>query len=250
MAPPANSGLRASERSPKRRSCSMSGRTASQLAAKRGSRRPRQYYGFRVDRFAIPVLLSEDGTDSFRNEHRPLPGRRSRLALRACDTSSEHPATTIPNGAAASIPRSFRRAKMLAYYAERFTTVEVNYTFYRMPTPALLEGWAKGTPDAFTFTFKAPRRITHDSKLQRCEELTAGLLQNRGRPWIQARSPAVSTAADVQAQRRGPCRASSTSCPRGRVRRSSSVTSHGTTNRCSTVSAERTLRSAWPTARR
>ena len=61
---------------------------------------------------------------------------------------------------------------MLAFYAERFTTVEVNYTFYRMPTPPLLEGWAKGTPDGFTFTLKAPRRITHDSKLQRCEELT------------------------------------------------------------------------------
>jgi uncharacterized protein YecE (DUF72 family) len=48
----------------------------------------------------------------------------------------------------------------------------VNYTFYRMPTPALLEGWAKGTPEDFTFTLKAPRRITHDSKLQRVEELT------------------------------------------------------------------------------
>jgi uncharacterized protein YecE (DUF72 family) len=69
-------------------------------------------------------------------------------------------------------PEKFPTAKMLAYYAERFTTVEVNYTFYRMPTPTLLEGWAKGTPDAFTFTLKAPRRITHDSKLQRCEELT------------------------------------------------------------------------------
>jgi uncharacterized protein YecE (DUF72 family) len=69
-------------------------------------------------------------------------------------------------------PEKFPSSKMLAFYAERFTTVEVNYTFYRMPTPPLLEGWAKGTPDAFTFTLKAPRRITHDSKLQRCEELT------------------------------------------------------------------------------
>jgi len=69
-------------------------------------------------------------------------------------------------------PEKFPTNKMLAFYAERFNTVEVNYTFYRMPTPALLEGWAKGTPDAFTFTLKAPRRITHDSKLQRCEDLT------------------------------------------------------------------------------
>ena len=49
-------------------------------------------------------------------------------------------------------------------------TVEINYTFYRMPTEKLLEGWAAGTPDDFTFTLKAPRRITHDAKLQRCED--------------------------------------------------------------------------------
>jgi uncharacterized protein YecE (DUF72 family) len=69
-------------------------------------------------------------------------------------------------------PEKFPTTRMLAYYAERFNTVEVNYTFYRMPTEKLLEGWAAGTPDGFTFTLKAPRRITHDSKLQRCEELT------------------------------------------------------------------------------
>ena len=69
-------------------------------------------------------------------------------------------------------PEKFPTNKMLAYYAERFNTVEVNYTFYRMPTEALLGGWAAGTPDGFTFTLKAPRRITHDAKLQRCEETT------------------------------------------------------------------------------
>jgi uncharacterized protein YecE (DUF72 family) len=74
-------------------------------------------------------------------------------------------------------PEKFPTSKMLAYYSERFTTVEVNYTFYRIPTPALLEGWAKGTPEGFTFTLKAPRRITHDSKLQRCEDLTRTFCQ-------------------------------------------------------------------------
>ena len=69
-------------------------------------------------------------------------------------------------------PEKFPTSKMLAFYAERFNTVEVNYTFYRMPTPPLLEGWAAGTPEAFAFTLKAPRRITHDSKLQHVEDLT------------------------------------------------------------------------------
>jgi uncharacterized protein YecE (DUF72 family) len=69
-------------------------------------------------------------------------------------------------------PEKFSTDKMLAYYAERFPTVEINYTFYRIPTEKLLAGWAAGTPERFTFTLKAPRRITHDSKLQRVEELT------------------------------------------------------------------------------
>jgi uncharacterized protein YecE (DUF72 family) len=72
-------------------------------------------------------------------------------------------------------PEKLPAAKMLGFYADHFNTVEVNYTFYRIPTEALLAGWARGTPDAFTFTLKAPRRITHDSKLQRCEDLTRTL---------------------------------------------------------------------------
>jgi uncharacterized protein YecE (DUF72 family) len=68
-------------------------------------------------------------------------------------------------------PDKLSADKMLAYYAERFPTVEINYTFYRIPTEKLLAGWSAGTPDSFSFTLKAPRRITHDSKLQRCEEL-------------------------------------------------------------------------------
>jgi uncharacterized protein YecE (DUF72 family) len=67
-------------------------------------------------------------------------------------------------------PEKFSTNKMLAYYAERFRTVEINYTFYRMPTEKLLKGWSDGTPDNFTFTLKAPKRITHDAKLQRCED--------------------------------------------------------------------------------
>jgi uncharacterized protein YecE (DUF72 family) len=68
-------------------------------------------------------------------------------------------------------PEKFSTDKMLAYYAERLPTVEINYTFYRIPTEKLLAGWAAGTPEHFTFTLKAPRRITHDSKLRHCEDL-------------------------------------------------------------------------------
>ena len=69
-------------------------------------------------------------------------------------------------------PEKFSTSKMLAYYSERFNSVEVNYTFYRIPTTRLLDGWARATPEHFVFTLKAPRRITHDSKLQHVGDLT------------------------------------------------------------------------------
>ena len=71
-------------------------------------------------------------------------------------------------------PADLAAAKMLPYYAARFPTVEINYTFYRMPTEKILSGWAQQTPPEFRFTLKAPRRITHDAKLVGCEELTEG----------------------------------------------------------------------------
>ena len=60
---------------------------------------------------------------------------------------------------------------MLPYYAARFPTVEINYTFYRMPNEKLVGGWAAQTPDPYQLTLKAPRRITHDSRLKNCGEL-------------------------------------------------------------------------------
>lgn len=66
-------------------------------------------------------------------------------------------------------PADLPTAKMLPYYADRFDTVEINYTFYRMPTPKLVAGWAAQVPGHFRFTLKAPRRITHDKRLRPTE---------------------------------------------------------------------------------
>jgi uncharacterized protein YecE (DUF72 family) len=68
-------------------------------------------------------------------------------------------------------PATLPPAKMLPFYAARFPTVEINYTFYRMPSDAMLRGWAAVTPERFKLTLKAPRRITHDAKLQNCRPL-------------------------------------------------------------------------------
>jgi len=68
-------------------------------------------------------------------------------------------------------PGDMKPARMLPYYAERFSTVEINATFYRMPTPATVEGWAKAVPAAFTFVLKAPQRITHFARLKNVGDL-------------------------------------------------------------------------------
>ncbi|MGD0288352.1 MAG: DUF72 domain-containing protein [Candidatus Binataceae bacterium] len=59
---------------------------------------------------------------------------------------------------------------MLAYYAERLPTVEINYTFRRMPKAPMLEGWAKKTPPDFRFALKASQRITHFQRLRGIKE--------------------------------------------------------------------------------
>jgi uncharacterized protein YecE (DUF72 family) len=63
-------------------------------------------------------------------------------------------------------PADLAEQGMLKYYAQRFSTVEINYTFYRMPTVRTLQGWAKEAPEGFAFTLKAPRRITHELRLR------------------------------------------------------------------------------------
>src|SRR5438034_7687892 len=55
---------------------------------------------------------------------------------------------------------------MLEYYAQRLGTVEINYTFYRMPNAKTVAGWDAATPAAFTFVLKAPQRITHIARLR------------------------------------------------------------------------------------
>jgi uncharacterized protein YecE (DUF72 family) len=74
-------------------------------------------------------------------------------------------------------PETLPAAKMLPYYAERFETVEINYTFYRAPNEKILEGWNKATPDRFKLTLKAPRRITHDARLRDCGERVRQFLE-------------------------------------------------------------------------
>ena len=62
-------------------------------------------------------------------------------------------------------PDQIQPEALLAYYAERLPTVEINNTFYQMPKAEVLARWAETTPAGFRFSIKAPRRITHSARL-------------------------------------------------------------------------------------
>lgn len=70
-------------------------------------------------------------------------------------------------------PLDLSAAGMLRYYAERFSSVEINNTFYRMPSESALRQWAGDVPEGFTFVLKAPQLITHRKRLKEVEEPAA-----------------------------------------------------------------------------
>lgn len=65
-------------------------------------------------------------------------------------------------------PEEMPTSKMLPFYAARFSTTEINYSFHRIPSGKTIEGWFKATPDRFKFALKAPQKVTHFAKLQNC----------------------------------------------------------------------------------
>lgn len=60
---------------------------------------------------------------------------------------------------------------MLPYYAARFSTTEINYSFRRIPSEKTLTNWSAATPEQFRFAMKALQQITHVRKLRDCGEL-------------------------------------------------------------------------------
>ena len=62
-------------------------------------------------------------------------------------------------------PRGCPQARWLGFYARHFDTVEVNATFYRLPTTKAVAGWVDQSPDGFVFAVKASRHLTHVKRL-------------------------------------------------------------------------------------
>jgi uncharacterized protein YecE (DUF72 family) len=69
-------------------------------------------------------------------------------------------------------PTKLAKRRWLTAYAERFPTVEVNSTFYRLASRHAVEGWVRDTPDGFVFAVKASRYLTH---IRRLTDLDRGI---------------------------------------------------------------------------
>ncbi|MCC6383159.1 MAG: DUF72 domain-containing protein [Dehalococcoidia bacterium] len=67
-------------------------------------------------------------------------------------------------------PHHLSASKWLEYYAARFDTVELNTTFYRLPSEAAVRGWVERTPAGFSFAVKASRYVTHVLRLRGPDE--------------------------------------------------------------------------------
>src|ERR1043166_9467938 len=77
-------------------------------------------------------------------------------------------------------PKDLPEKQMLHYYGERFRSVEINNTFYRMPKASVLEAWAAEVPADFKFVLKASQQITHKQRLKDSADSVTYLLEVAG----------------------------------------------------------------------
>ena len=63
-------------------------------------------------------------------------------------------------------PEGLSEKQFLPYYSSRLNSVEIDYTFYRMPSAKTIEAWRSATPENFKFTIKASQQITHRQRLK------------------------------------------------------------------------------------
>jgi uncharacterized protein YecE (DUF72 family) len=74
-------------------------------------------------------------------------------------------------------PKGLPACDQLCYYAQHFDIVEVDSTFYRVPSLATVKGWNAKTPKGFLFAAKVPQKITHEKALVSCDNDLAQFLK-------------------------------------------------------------------------
>jgi len=95
----------------------------------------------------------------------PMAKKANQARLLIGTTGYRHETWTGP-----FYPEELDEDEWLGYYAERFDTLELDTTFYRLPPPALIDAWREGTPARFLFAMRGNKIITHNRMLVGCAE--------------------------------------------------------------------------------
>jgi len=77
-------------------------------------------------------------------------------------------------------PRGLKQGEWLRFFAQHFGTVEINFSFYRIPTMDMVSRWRQVTRSRFRFAVKLWRRITHEKRLANCERELRDFLEVAG----------------------------------------------------------------------
>jgi uncharacterized protein YecE (DUF72 family) len=85
---------------------------------------------------------------------------------------------TYPSWKGVFYPKDLPSARFLEFFTKKFSTTEVNYSFYHLPKPTTYKKWAAQVPESFMFAVKASRFITHIKRLTDVEEPWRLFLQN------------------------------------------------------------------------
>jgi uncharacterized protein YecE (DUF72 family) len=83
-----------------------------------------------------------------------------------------------PQWKPAFYPEKLAQKKFLEYYSSRLNSVEINYTFRRLPAESTLANWIAATPEGFSFAVKAHERLTHFLRLKNAQEFSAAFFHS------------------------------------------------------------------------
>lgn len=78
-------------------------------------------------------------------------------------------------------PRELKKSAWLEYYSRHFATVELNNTFYRLPSESAFESWYNATPVDFVFAVKGSRFITHIKRLKNTDKAANNFMSRAAR---------------------------------------------------------------------
>jgi uncharacterized protein YecE (DUF72 family) len=114
----------------------------------------------------LDAVTAERRTPHLRKRRRTRPRGRGMLSPVMSKVWIGTSGYNYPEWKGSFYPEKIKPADMLTFYSQQFDSVEINYTFYRMPNAKTIDGWMAATPDDFRFVLKAPKRITHERRLK------------------------------------------------------------------------------------